>query len=178
MFKKTSRAFLYVLYEFLAKRLPFSYSKYNFGQLYLRRFILKRLCKKVGTNVNLDRNVNILDWNKISIGNNSGFGMNSRIGSVKIGNNVMMGPDCLILTKNHDFSNIDIPMCKQGYVNDEAVSIGDDVWIGQRVIILPGVNIDSHSIIGAGSVVTKDVDAYSIVAGNPARLIRIRKNVN
>ena len=75
-------------------------------------------------------------------------------------------------------SNIDIPMCKQGYLNDEAVSIGDDVWIGQRVTILPGVNIDSHSIIGAGSVVTKDIDAYSIVAGNPARLIRFRKNVN
>ena len=44
--------------------------------------------------------------------------MNSRIGSVKIGNNVMMGPDCLILTKNHNFSDINVPMCKQGYQND------------------------------------------------------------
>ena len=178
MFKFFFRAFLYVLYEVLAKRLPFSYSKYNFGQLYLRRFILKSLCKNVGTNVNLDRNVNILDWNKISIGNNSGFGMNSRIGSVKIGNNVMMGPDCLILTKNHNFSNTYIPMNKQGYQNDKPVTIGDDVWIGQRVIILPGIKIGSHSIIGAGSVVTKDVDKHSVVAGNPARLIKKRKSVS
>lgn len=178
MFEKISRLFLYILYEFLAKRLPFSYSKYNFGQLYLRRFILKSLCKNVGTEVNLDRNVNILDWNKISIGNNSGFGMNSRIGSVKIGNNVMMGPDCLILTKNHNFSDINVPMCKQGYQNDKPVVIGDDVWIGQRVVILPGIKIGSHSIIGAGSVVTKDVDKYSVVAGNPARLIKQRKSVN
>ena len=58
------------------------------------------------------------------------------------------------------------------------VVIGDDVWIGQRVVILPGIKIGSHSIIGAGSVVTKDVDKYSVVAGNPARLIKQRKSVN
>lgn len=178
MLRKIFKISLIILYELVAKRLPFSYSKFNFGQLYLRRFILKNLSNNVGKNVNLDRNVNIINWDKISIGDNSGFGMNSRIGSVIIGNNVMMGPDCLILTKNHNFSNIYIPMTIQGYQNDKPVTIGDDVWIGQRVVILPGIKIGSHSIIGAGSVVTKDVDKYSVVAGNPARLIKQRKSVN
>ena len=58
------------------------------------------------------------------------------------------------------------------------ITIGNDVWIGQRVIILPGVKVGSHSIIGAGSVVTKDIVDFSIVAGNPAKLIRIRKDAD
>jgi maltose O-acetyltransferase len=118
--------------------------------------------------------VNILDFSKIAIGDNSGFGMNSRIGSVTIGKNVMMGPDCLILTKNHAFDSTDIPMNMQGYKEDSPVTIGNDVWIGQRVIILPALRIGDGAIIGAGSVVTKNVEDYTIVAGNPARVIRKR----
>lgn len=169
---------LIIVYEFVAKKMPFSYSKFNFGQLLLRRFILKQLSVKVGKNVNLDRNVDIINWDNVSIGNNSGLGMNSRIGSVEIGNNVMMGPDCLLLTRNHNFSKIEIPMCEQGYKGDKMIKIGNDVWIGQRVIILPGITVGDHVIIGAGSVVTKDIVDYAIVAGNPAKLIRIRRNVN
>ena len=168
------RLFLLAVYHFFAKHLPFSYSKYNVGQLRIRRFLLRQLCNNVGNNVNLDRNVNILDFSKIAIGDNSGFGMNSRIGSVTIGKNVMMGPDCLILTKNHAFDSTDIPMNMQGYKEDSPVAIGNDVWIGQRVIILPGLRIGDGAIIGAGSVVTKNVEDYTIVAGNPARVIRKR----
>jgi acetyltransferase-like isoleucine patch superfamily enzyme len=101
--------------------MPFSYSKFNFGQLLLRRFILKQLSPKVVENVNIESNVNILNWANVSIGNNSGLGINSRIGNVEIGD---------------------------------------------------------HVIIGAGSVVTKDIPDYAIVAGNPAKLIRIRGNAN
>lgn len=54
------------------------------------------------------------------------------------------------------------------------VTIGNDVWIGQRVMIMPGVTIGDGSIVGAASVVTKDVPDYAIVAGNPARIIRYR----
>ena len=56
--------------------------------------------------------------------------------------------------------------------------IGDDVWIGTNVIILPGVNIGSHCIIGAGAVVTKDVPDYAVVGGVPAKVIRYRTEGN
>ncbi len=65
----------------------------------------------------------------------------------------------------------------QGFSEEKAVVIGDDVWIGGRVIILPGVHVGSHSIIGAGAVVTKDVPEWAIVAGNPAIVKKYRKEL-
>jgi len=60
----------------------------------------------------------------------------------------------------------------QGQGPSKQVVIGDDVWIGTRAILLPGVRVHSHSIVGAGSVVTKDIPAGEIWAGNPARFMR------
>lgn len=66
-------------------------------------------------------------------------------------------------------------MIEQGVTQERPVYIGDDVWIGSRVTILPGVKIGQGAVIGAGAVVTHDVQDYSIVAGNPATIIRKRK---
>lgn len=92
-----------------------------------------------------------------------------------IGDNVMMGPECMIFTRNHAFARVDIPMNQQGMKEFEPVSIGNDVWIGARVTILPGVHIADGCIIGAGAVVTKDIPEYAIVGGNPARVLKYRK---
>lgn len=89
----------------------------------------------------------------------------------------MMAPDVIIIGENHQFSRLDVPMRLQGYQEYPPVYIDDDVWIGARVIILPGITIGKGSILGAGSVVTKDVPPFSIVAGNPARIIRNRLEV-
>ena len=86
----------------------------------------------------------------------------------------MMGPEVVILSFNHDFSDIGKPMRLQGKAQEKPVVIGNDVWIGTRAIILPGVRIGDGAIIGAGSIVTHDVDPYAIVAGNPAKTIRFR----
>ncbi len=87
----------------------------------------------------------------------------------------MMGPDVVILTQNHKFDRLDIPMLDQGFKDEQPVTICDDVWIGARVIILPGVTVGKGAIIAAGAVVTKDVPEYAIVGGNPARVIKMRK---
>lgn len=92
-----------------------------------------------------------------------------------IGNHVMFGPEVTILSGSHNFGDVSIPMTKQGATERRAVVIGNDVWIGTRTIILPGVKIGNHAIVGAGSIVTKDVPDWAICAGNPARVIRYRK---
>lgn len=130
--------------------------------------------RKSGKNVDIERGATFS--RRTEIGNNSGIGVNCRLqGEVIIGDNVMMGQDCLIYTSNHEFSRIDIPIQQQGYQAEHKVTIGNDVWIGARVIILPGVTIGNGVIVGAGAVVTKDVPDYMIVAGNPAKIIRERK---
>lgn len=113
---------------------------------------------------------------KLSIGNNSGVGINANIqGDITIGDNVMMGPEVAIYTVNHCADRIDIPMNVQGITPEKPVVIGNDVWIGTRVIILGGVKVGTGSIIAAGSVVTKSIPAYTIVAGVPAKVVKVRK---
>ena len=88
----------------------------------------------------------------------------------------MMGPYVKMYVQNHNFSRTDIPMNQQGNSPARPIVIGDDVWIGANVIILPGVSIGKGCVIGAGSVVTKSVPEYSVVAGNPAKIIKNRKS--
>ena len=87
-----------------------------------------------------------------------------------IGKNVMMGPECLIYTRNHRFDKTKLKY--DGYTETRPVIIKDDVWIGARVIILPGVSIGRGSTVGAGAVVSKSVPEYSVVVGNPAKVVK------
>ncbi|MEN9571749.1 MAG: hypothetical protein RL172_2980 [Bacteroidota bacterium] len=96
-------------------------------------------------------------------------------GNIIIGSNVMMGVSVTIFGSNHAFDRTDIPMIEQGYKSYPPVIIEDDVWIGNNVIVLPGRIIKEGTIIAAGTVLTKDYPAYSIVGGNPSRLIKSRK---
>lgn len=127
-------------------------------------------------NVNIEKNAEFAY--SVELGDNSGLGINCRIsGKTLIGNNVMMGPNVCIFTTNHAFDRTDIPMNEQGMSVQRPVVIEDDVWIGANVIILPGVTISKGSIVGAGAVVTKNVPEYAIVGGNPATVIKYRKNI-
>lgn len=165
-----------LLYKF-AVHLPLSDSKINLGGKALRRACARMALPKCGNNVNIERGAQFC-WD-LEIGDNSGVGTNALISTqVTIGNDVMMGPDCMIFTSNHSMSDLSVPMWKQGHDTPRPVVIGNDVWIGGRVIILPGVHVGDGSVIGAGAVVTKNVEPYSIVGGNPARKIgsRIKEN--
>lgn len=131
---------------------------------------------KHGKNVNIEKKADFGKGDGIVIGDNSGLGVNCSVrGPLEMGKDIMMGPDVVILTSIHNTERTDVSMRSQGDLPKQKVTIGDDVWIGTRVIILPGVSIGKGSILGAGAVVTKDVPEYSVVAGVPARVIKFRK---
>lgn len=171
------RSVCWILYYLFARHLPGNYTRYSFGSKSVRAFLCRPLFKKFGKNVDIGNKVIFNNLRGSEIGDNSGIGAYSQIGTVKIGDNVMMGTECLILSQNHQFDDISKPMRKQGFKKDEPIIIEDDVWIGNRVIILPGVKVGQGSVVGAGAVVTKDVESYTIVAGNPAVVIRKRNGI-
>lgn len=110
---------------------------------------------------------------KISIGNN--FYCNAFchfLGDITIGDNVMIGPKTIIWGRDHGIS-LGTPMCEQDHVKKPIV-IGNDVWIGGNVTILKGVKISDGAVIGAGSVVVKNIPPNAIVVGNPAKIIKTR----
>lgn len=162
------------LYNCLAKHLPESYASINVGQKKLRGFCANLILEKCGESVNIEKGA--IFASDVEIGNHSGIGINARIcGKCIIGDNVMMGPECMIYTKNHNTERVDIPMNMQGNRPEQPVVIDNDVWIGARVTILPGCHIHTGSVVAAGAVVTKDVEPYTIVGGVPAKFIANRK---
>ena len=108
----------------------------------------------------------------IRIGNNTVINRNCLLearGKIVIGNNVSLSSDTQIFTSSHDPQDSDFSWIKK------EVIIEDYVWIGARSMILPGVRVGKGAVVGAGSIVTKDVPDYTIVAGNPAKEIGKRK---
>ena len=142
----------------------------------IRRFCCHLIFDSSGSEINVEKGASFGDGRGIQIGRCSGIGVNCSVhGPLSIGDNVMMGPDVCIFVTNHMFDRIDIPMNTQGFSEEKPVVIGNDVWIGARVIILPGVRVGNGAIIGAGAVVTHDVPDYAIVGGNPARILKMRR---
>lgn len=165
-----------LLYYGIGNKLPKSQAVVTLGSNQFRSFCVRLIFDKVGKNITIERKAFFGRGAGIVIGNNAGIGVNASIqGPLTIGNDVMMGPDVIIYTRNHKMADLTRPIRTQGEAEARPVRIGDDVWIGARVIILPGVSIGKGSVIGAGAVVTKDVPEYSVVGGVPAKVIRKRK---
>lgn len=168
---------LFFYYLFLSKIpiQPFPFYKSGYK---LRAHVASLCFKSCGKHVIIKDKCYFGDGSKISLGNNSQLGQNSRLqGEIFIGDDCVMGPDVVIMATSHKYNRVDIPIRLQG--GDETpVKIGNDVWIGTRVIILPGVTIGDHSIVGAGAVVTKSFPPYSIIGGIPGKLIKQRNNKN
>lgn len=138
----------------------------------------KRVFKKCGTNVTIEKGAKFGTGFGVELGDNSGIGVDCHIPSdISIGNNVMMGPCCRIIAVNHCFERTDIPMNKQGSSEFKRTIIEDDVWIGANVLIMPGKTIKKGSIIAGGCVLTKNFPEYSIIGGNPSKLIKSRLNI-
>ncbi len=163
-----------ILYYGIAQFLPETGKWFNIGG-YLRYQLCRRIFRKCGANVNIERRAWFGSGADIEIGEYSGIGINAHIPSdTIIGRYVMMGPNCYILDSNHEFSDVDTPMCFQGHSQRRQTIIEDDVWIGRDVCFTPGRYVKTGTIIAMACVMTKDFPEYSIVGGNPSELIRSR----
>ncbi len=111
----------------------------------------------------------------VSIGANCSVNPYAHIaGTVTIGDGVRIAGLVSIYGFNHGFSRVDVPIYQQA-ATSKGIVIGDDTWIGANAVIVDGIKVGSHCIIAAGAIVTKDVPDYSIVAGNPAKIIKSRQ---
>lgn len=174
---KVSQLVALALYYGFAQYLPVSYSRFlGGGSKFIRYQLVRKIFKSCGKNVNVERRANFGSGREIEIGDNSGIGINACIpGNIKIGKNVMMGPNCYILGANHSFDRTDIPMIQQGFTEKKQTIIEDDVWIGRDVTFTPGRTVKTGSIVGACTLLCKDFPEYSVIGGNPSKLIRSRK---
>lgn len=171
----TKKLFWRFLYR-IGRSLPTSYTPIVGGfAMRVRRLACSHLFDYCGKDVNIEKGAYFGYGFGIRIGDFSGLGINCVVpdGS-RIGENVMMGPNCYIHGVNHRFERTDIPMRLQGVTESKPCIIDDDVWIGRNVTIMVGRHISTGTIVASNSVVTKDFPAYSIIGGNPATLIKSR----
>lgn len=173
------RKFWLILYYGFARNLPKS-NRPILGRFagWLRWQCARHLFAECGGYVNLEQGAYIGDGSKFHFLNGGGIGKDfvchCRIVTVHGG--LFMGENVLFQGGGHSYSDPDKPIGAEGDLPATPLEIEQDVWIGARAIILPGCrHIGAHSIIGAGAVVTKDVPAYAIVGGNPAKILRMRK---
>lgn len=151
--------------------------------------------KAAGKHTVIAQNVDILDPHHLSVGDNVEFkyschlevregitiGSNTHFapfcvlyGPLEIGNNCAFAAHCTFAAVGHGYEQTDVPMVQQPPTAKKII-VEDDVWFGANCVVVGGVRIGQGSIIGAGAVVTKDVEPYSVMGGVPAKLIRKRK---
>lgn len=165
---------------------------YKFCSLFSRglyRFFIMpikiKMLKKCGKNCLIGRGSD-LTYHNISLGDKVSIGRNAMFmctrAEIKIGNNVMFGPHVFMITGGHRMDLIGRFMVSVNNdeklpENDRDIIIEGDNWIGANAIILKGVTIGRGSVVAAGSIVTKDIPRYAIVGGNPAKIIKMRFNI-
>jgi maltose O-acetyltransferase len=165
------RSFRLGFYYLVLRWLPASWQPGGRLARWSRLRVAGPLLDAVHETANIERGAYIGTGRGISVGARSGIGQNCRIhGPVAIGNDVMMGPDVVLLAHGHEHGRTDIPMIDQGS-SDRKITIGDDVWIGTRCILLSGTTIGSSSIIGAGAVVARSVPPNSVVVSARPRIL-------
>lgn len=163
-------------------------------RLWIKYFINPFYHKKgKGAIIRRRTRMDVVPWNRFELGTNStiedfsainnGVGSviigdrtkiglsNTIIGPVTIGNDIRLAQNITLSGLNHNYEDISFPIHEQG-VSTALISIEDNTWIGANVVVVAGVTIGKHSIVAAGSIVTKDIPPYSVAVGNPARIIK------
>jgi len=175
---------LLFLFIFLLRLLPFSICNFlwqmtSFIPTYLgitlRYCFVKRLAKSVGTNVYIGPDVEIRGWRNLVIGSNVSIHRTCYLdatGGILIGSNVSIAHQSSLISFEHTWDNSNLPI-RDNQLKLAKIVLSDDVWIGCGCRILAGVSIGNRSIVAAGAVVQKNVDAGSLVGGVPAKMIKI-----
>lgn len=163
-------------------------------RLWVKLFLNPLIHKKGrGSRICRRTRIDVMPWNKFILGKdstiedfatiNNGVGdiiigertriglSNTLIGPVTVGNDIMFAQNIVVSGLNHSYEDITMSIHDQK-VSTAEIKIEDEAWIGANAVIVAGVTIGKHSVVAAGSVVTKDVPPYSIAAGNPARIIK------
>jgi acetyltransferase-like isoleucine patch superfamily enzyme len=168
------KSFVVVTFEFLMK-LIFSLPRYKLLGV-VKRFFLRCVGAKVGNNVVFYPGVWIAPGRNLVLGDNVDLALDVLIttsGGVEIGERTLIGYRTQIISGNHKVPSQGGRIFGSGHEYAK-VKIGSDCWIGANCIIMPGVSVGEGAVVAGGSVVTKDVDAFTIVAGVPAKLIKKR----
>ena len=148
------------------------YNKMNPLDRDARQTAIRGLLGKAGKNCVVEQPFFCTYGYNTTVGDNFFLNVNGKLmdsGKITIGNNVFIAPNVCIVTEEHA---MDVKQRVEGLEYTHPVNIGDNVWICTGAIILPGVTIGDNSVIGAGSVVTKDIPPNSLAVGNPCRVIR------
>lgn len=170
------RKLILLLYYLLFQYIPMQpIPGYRVGYR-LRYLCARHLLKSCGKDVVVKDHCYFGNGLRLSVGDRSQLGQNARLGgTITIGDDVVMGPDVVMMATSHEFKDLNTPINLQGAKPEEPIEIGNDCWIGTRVIILPGVHIGNKCIVAAGAVVTHSFPDNCILGGVPARCLRIRK---
>lgn len=159
----------------LLTRIHIAYADYKYRKKLRKLFAT---FGSVGRNVHIRLNPSIAFSKSLHIGDNVWIGDNFYVkaeGGVKIGSGTIISRNVEIWTSNHNYDSSDlmaIPYDRR--MISKPVSIGENVWVGSRVIILPGVSIGEGAIIGAGAVISKDIPVGAVAGGNPVRILKYR----
>ncbi|RZT02415.1 sugar O-acetyltransferase [Cuneatibacter caecimuris] len=156
-----------------AKRLVYEYNRLHPDENARRDRLIRELIGTCGKEIYIEAPFRCDYGSNIEVGENFYSNYNLTIldvAKVKIGSNVMFAPNVSVYTAGHPLH----PGSRNsGYEYGISVTIGDNVWVGGNVVINPGVHIGNNAVIGSGSVVTKDIPANALAAGNPCRVIRM-----
>ena len=137
-----------------------------------RQAAIRELFGSVGENCTVEQQLFCTYGYNVSVGDNFFLNVNCKLmdsGKITIGNNVLIAPNCCIVTEEHA---MDLEQRLAGLEYTHPVTIGDNVWLCTGVTVLPGVTIGENSVIGAGSVVTKDIPPNSVAVGVPCKVVR------
>lgn len=164
-----------IFYYLVVSRLP--HSRFVGFCNYIRVFYMVRFLKvmKPSSSAKFEPGIYISDCKHLSIGSDCRINENVFIQGAIIGDKVLIAPGVSILSTSHVYKDKEVAIIDQGNTPVRPPTIKNDVWIGRNAIIRDGVTIGGGAVVGAGAVVTKDVPAFAVVGGVPARIIKFRE---